>query len=68
MEDATNMSIPHICLFAPEDGTAEIKRDYTEAIKKHGGEAEVYDTMFHGWMGARANLQKEDNAKEFARG
>ncbi len=24
--------------------------------------------MFHGWMGARANLEKEDNLKEYERG
>ncbi len=29
---------------------------------------ETYETMFHGFIGARANLQKEDNLAEYERG
>ena len=33
-----------------------------------GGVVETYETMHHGWMGARANLESEDNLKEYERG
>lgn len=29
---------------------------------------ETYDKMFHGWMGARANLRDEVNLAEYERG
>ena len=32
------------------------------------GEVDTYANMFHGWMGARANLADAENVKEFARG
>ena len=68
-EDAQKMSIPHICL-ASKDEPAEIVMQYAQilggASKK--GEVETYQTMFHGWMGGRANLEDEQNAREFERG
>ena len=44
--------------------------EYAKILKQAGkvGEVETYRTMFHGWMGARADLQNEENAKEFERG
>ncbi len=68
-EDAEKMTIPHICLASPTDG-AEAVKAYAEVLKGPGmiGEVETYDTMFHGWMGARANLQDEKNASEYERG
>jgi hypothetical protein len=42
---------------------------YEEALrKKEGNVVETYEGMFHGWMGARANLEDEKNAREFERG
>jgi len=69
-EDAEKMTIPHICLFSPEDGTPDVVKEYAEVLKAEGktNEVETYGSMFHGWMGARANLENEENAKEFERG
>ena len=66
------MTIPHICLFAPGDGTPEVMKVYEEALlaKEKGGKnvVETFETMHHGWMGARADLEREDNVREFERG
>ncbi|KUI59570.1 hypothetical protein VP1G_06809 [Cytospora mali] len=68
--DAEAMTVPHICLASPDepaDAIAKVK----EVLSKPGkiGHVETYDRpMFHGWMGARANLADETNAKEYERG
>jgi hypothetical protein len=69
-EDVEAMTIPHICLAAPSDNANGGIDAYEEALKQEGriGEVETYSTMFHGWMGARAKLEDEENAKEFERG
>lgn len=69
-EDAEKMTIPHICLFSPQDGNPDLMKEYTQILKAEGKSnyVEIYSSMFHGWMGARANLENEDNAKEFERG
>ena len=69
-EDAQGMTIPHICLFSPQDGTPDLRKEYTQILEVEGKSnyVEIYSSMFHGWMGGRANLENEDNAKEFERG
>ncbi|KGO40374.1 Dienelactone hydrolase [Penicillium expansum] len=64
--DARRMAIPHICLVSPDE-PADILNPYKEALPDHS-EFELYGTMFHGWMGARANLEDEKNLLEFTRG
>ncbi|KUM60432.1 hypothetical protein ACN42_g6691 [Penicillium freii] len=64
--DAKRMTIPHICLVSPDE-PADILEPYKEALPDHS-ELELYGTMFHGWMGARANLEDEKNLLEFTRG
>lgn len=66
--DAEAMTIPHICLPSPTDSPEEIK-GYVEVFNQPGriGEIETYHTMFHGWMGGRANFQNAENTKEFER-
>jgi hypothetical protein len=64
--DAKQIAIPHICLVSPDE-PAEILKPYNEALPDHS-ELELYDTMFHGWMGSRANLEDEQNLLEFKRG
>src|SRR3954451_15437517 len=61
--DAKGMTIPHICLVSPDE-PADILKPYEEALPPHS-EFELYGTMFHGWMGARANLESEENVREF---
>ena len=66
MADAKAMKIPHICLASPDE-PANILKPYRDELPSHS-EMELYSTMFHGWMGARANLEDQENAKEFNRG
>ncbi|KAB5558075.1 dienelactone hydrolase family protein [Coniochaeta sp. 2T2.1] len=68
-KDHETLNVPHICLASPgepADFVAEVK----EILSKPGktGYVETYETMFHGWMGARANLKDEANLREYERG
>jgi len=69
-EDAEAMTIPHICLAAPTDNKEGGVDGYAEVFSKKGDNyhVETYETMFHGWMGARANLKDEANSKEYEKG
>ncbi|KAL9109433.1 MAG: hypothetical protein Q9227_005941 [Pyrenula ochraceoflavens] len=69
VEDANKMSIPHICL-ASKDEPGDVVGEYTKIISTSDkkGMVETYSSMFHGWMGGRAKLEDEQNAKEFERG
>ncbi|OTA98284.1 hypothetical protein M426DRAFT_70117 [Hypoxylon sp. CI-4A] len=68
-EDAEALTIPHICLTSPQE-PADVVAQYKEILAKPGkaGVVETYESMFHGWMGARANLNDEKNKAEFERG
>ncbi|KAI0895130.1 alpha/beta-hydrolase [Annulohypoxylon nitens] len=68
-KDAEALNAPHICLASPGE-PADLVAQYKEILAKPGkvGVVETYDTMFHGWMGARAKLEDENNKKEFERG
>ncbi len=68
-EDAEKITIPHICLASPGEA-AEVVKQYADILGGEGkiGEVETYSSMFHGWMGARSNLQDAENMKEFERG
>ncbi|KAJ5691764.1 hypothetical protein N7462_001187 [Penicillium macrosclerotiorum] len=67
--DAKALSIPHIVL-ASKDEPADAVAAYTDHLAQNGREGlvETYSTMWHGWMGARANLEKEDSRAEYTRG
>ncbi|MCJ1452592.1 hypothetical protein MMC28_002935 [Mycoblastus sanguinarius] len=68
-EDAEKLTIPYCCLFSKEDGTPELVKEYEEVLRaKKVNEVETYGSMHHGWMGARANFESEENVKEFERG
>lgn len=64
--DAKAQTAPHI-LLASKDEPADKVALYKEIM---GDKAEVttYETMHHGWMGARSNLKDEENVKEYERG
>ncbi|KAI1412788.1 alpha/beta-hydrolase [Hypoxylon sp. FL1857] len=68
-EDAEALTAPHICLASPGE-PADVVAQYKEILAKPGklGHVETYETMFHGWMGARANLADEKNRSEYERG
>ncbi len=68
-EDAEKLTIPHLVLASPGE-PADIVKEYADIFSSGSktGEVETYLSMFHGWMGARADLQNEENAKEYERG
>lgn len=67
--DAEKLTIPHLVL-ASKDEPADAVKGYADIISKneHGGLVEMYETMWHGWMGARADLDNEESLKEYVRG
>lgn len=68
-EDAEALTAPHILLASPEE-PADVVARYKEILARPGkaGLVETYEAMFHGWMGARANLADEKNRAEYERG
>ncbi|KAH8804471.1 dienelactone hydrolase [Xylogone sp. PMI_703] len=69
-EDAEAITIPHIILAAPSDNSTGGVDAYAEVSKLGGRKwvVETYEKMFHGWMGGRAKLGDEENAREYERG
>ncbi|KAK7740566.1 hypothetical protein SLS53_005410 [Cytospora paraplurivora] len=68
--DAEALNVPHICLASPDE-PADAVSQVKEVLSKPGrtGHVETYGRpMFHGWMGARANLADEENARQYERG
>ncbi|KAL2866069.1 uncharacterized protein BJX67DRAFT_382171 [Aspergillus lucknowensis] len=67
--DAENLTIPHIVL-ASKDEPADVVEEYRKIVSSNGlgGYIETYDGMWHGWMGARANLDDELGYREYTRG
>ncbi|KAL4967884.1 Alpha/Beta hydrolase protein [Aspergillus stella-maris] len=67
--DVENLSIPHAVLASKDEPVKDVEA-YDELIKKKGlgGYVETYGSMWHGWMGARADLVKEESLKEYIRG
>ena len=63
-EDAKGLKTPHLIL-ASKDESAEDVSAFDKVQKPLGSETHTYPTMHHGWMGARAKLDDDDNAKEF---
>lgn len=68
-QDAEALSVPYICLASPGE-PADVVAQYKEILSRPGkvGVVETYETMFHGWMGARAKLDDEQNRAEYERG
>jgi dienelactone hydrolase len=68
VEDAKLLKTPHLCL-ASKDEDKDVVAGYAKALETNPGSVvETYATMFHGWMGARANLEDEENRAEYERG
>ncbi|KAF3073646.1 hypothetical protein CFAM422_004398 [Trichoderma lentiforme] len=64
--DAKAQTAPHL-LLASKDEPADKVALYKE-IMGDKIESTTYETMHHGWMGARADLKNEANVKEYERG
>ncbi|RPA99072.1 hypothetical protein L873DRAFT_1835603 [Choiromyces venosus 120613-1] len=74
VEDLKKITIPHLAL-PSGDEPADVVEAYKKELAVHPNEAvrtksyiEVYDTMAHGWMAARAQLADEQVRKEYERG
>ncbi|KAL2842910.1 hypothetical protein BJY01DRAFT_199510 [Aspergillus pseudoustus] len=67
--DAEKLIVPHIVL-ASKDEPADVVAEYSKIIStnKLGGSVETYESMWHGWMGARANLDEALGYAEYTRG
>ncbi|KAL2861240.1 uncharacterized protein BJX67DRAFT_375473 [Aspergillus lucknowensis] len=67
--DAETLTIPHAILASKKE-PEDVLQAYSELIaaKDVGGFVEMYRDMWHGWMGARADLKKERSLKEYTRG
>lgn len=67
--DASALTIPHVVL-ASKDESADAVAAYADIITNNGkgGLVETYPTMWHGWMGARADLAAEESRTEYLRG
>lgn len=67
--DASALTVPHIVL-ASKDESADAVAAYADTITNNGkgGLVETYHTMWHGWMGARADLTAEEGRTEYLRG
>ncbi|KAM0174096.1 hypothetical protein ACHAPC_010137 [Botrytis cinerea] len=66
-EDAERITVPHIVLASNGEDVKAVQ-EYKGVLEAGNGVVETYSTMHHGWMGARANFDNEDNAKEYVRG
>ncbi|KOS22986.1 putative AIM2 family protein [Escovopsis weberi] len=69
-KDAKAVTCPHLVLVTPDE-PADVVAQYKEALSqpgKEGSSVVKFETMFHGWMGARAKLTDEENVKEYERG
>ncbi|MCJ1360061.1 MAG: hypothetical protein MMC33_010064 [Icmadophila ericetorum] len=67
-EDALAISIPHICLAAPSDDKDGGIAAYKEVLPQPPHHVEIYEKMFHGWMGAKVDLENEEQRGEYIRG
>ena len=69
--DAQALTIPHIVL-ASKDEPADMVAAYADLLGNKPGQkegyVETYTKMWHGWMGARADLEQEESRAEYARG
>ncbi|KIW26152.1 uncharacterized protein PV07_09272 [Cladophialophora immunda] len=67
--DAESLTIPHMTL-ASKDEPVDLVKVYADVVRSNGigGHVETYSTMWHGWMGARADLEGLHSRAEFERG
>ncbi|KAL4895506.1 Alpha/Beta hydrolase protein [Aspergillus ambiguus] len=67
--DAEKLTTPHMVL-ASKDEPGDVVQDYKNIIDANGigGHVETYSTMWHGWMGARADLDAKEASSEYLRG
>lgn len=65
-EDAAKITIPHMLLASMDESKKDV-----EAFEKNlkvENHVETWDTMIHGWMAARGDLDDPAVVKEYERG
>lgn len=67
-DDAKKLVAPHICLASKDENKDVVDRYKMILARSSGSIVDTFDTMFHGWMGARANLNNDENRIEYERG
>ncbi|KAL2846431.1 hypothetical protein BJY01DRAFT_234579 [Aspergillus pseudoustus] len=67
--DAEKLTIPHAILASKEE-LADVVQAYEEIVTANsiGGFVETYESMWHGWMAARADLKGDERSREYTRG
>lgn len=68
-QEHEGLNVPHI-LLASKDEAVDVVAEVKGILSKPGkvGHVETYKKMHHGWMGARANLEDDENVIEYQRG
>lgn len=64
--DAEDFVIPHICLASRTDNPDGVKA-YKDVLSTKGGYVETFE-IYHGWMGARSDLNDPHTERQFHRG
>jgi len=68
VEDAHKLTVPLAIYISKDEPVDEYDKIVSVISKKPfagGNDAKHYTNMHHGWAGARANLENEENLKEF---
>jgi len=68
VEDAAQLTIP-LAIYASKDEPVDKYNGIVDAVSKKPfaskNDSKNYTNMFHGWAGARGDLENEENKKEF---
>ncbi|KAF7197337.1 putative AIM2 family protein [Pseudocercospora fuligena] len=65
-EDAKKVTVPMLVLASKDEPKDKIKA-FGEELKGEK-KVETFESSIHGWMSARADLEKEESKKEYERG
>ncbi|EXJ77658.1 hypothetical protein A1O3_09887 [Capronia epimyces CBS 606.96] len=68
VEDAKKLKAPHLCL-ASKGEDKDVVAAYAKVLAANPASlVQTYANMHHGWMGARGNLEDEENRVEYEKG
>lgn len=74
VDDAKKATVPQLVLPSkdePKDAVAGWKtalETHATPVVAEKSSVQIFETMHHGWMGARANLEEEENRVEYEKG
>lgn len=67
LADTQSISIPHLVL-ASKDEDTKVVAAYETLVAWKGGAVETFQNMWHGWMGAKADLERLESRVEYLGG